>query len=57
MFASSKILIGSFFIISYGHGIMFSIRLFISMLFLDEIGIRVNRAIINYSDLQTWLYH
>lgn len=57
MFASSKFLIGSFFIISYGHGIMFSIRLFISMLFLDEIGIRVNRAIINYSDLQTWLYH
>lgn len=57
MFASSKFLIGSFFIISYGHGIMFSIRLFILMLFLDEIGIRVNRAIINYSDLQTWLYH
>lgn len=57
MFASSKFLIGSFFIISYGYDIMFSIRLFISMLFLDEIGIRVNRAIINYSDLQTWLYH
>lgn len=57
MFASSTFLIGFFFIISYGHGIMFSIRLFISMLFLDEIGIQVNRANINFSHLQTQMYH
>lgn len=45
MFASSKILIGSFFIISYGHGIMFSIRLFFQCSFLMKLGFELTEQI------------
>lgn len=51
MFVFLKFLIGFFFIIFYGYGIMFLIRLFILMFFFDEIGIWVNRVNINYLDL------